>query len=383
MVRSAEAILGERLTAGLAVTVPGAEGPAARTTVHVGGHPLPDPGSLFATRHIARLLADTTERDLVIALISGGASALLELPAGRIPLVDLQATTSSLLASGATIQEMNTLRKHLSAVKGGGLARLAAPARVLALVLSDVVGNPLDIIASGPTVPDPSTYADAAAVLSRYDLWGQVPASVADHVRSGLAGALPETAKPGDALFARVDTRLVGDNAAAAAAARDRAAALGYRSEILTTWLQGEAREAGRFLAAVGKELASHGRPLAPPACLVVGGETTVTLRRLGGAGGRNQELALAAALALAGWAGVTVASLGTDGIDGTTPHAGAIVDGGTLGRAAAAGLDAAEALARHDSGTFFAALGEALVTGPTGTNVNDLALVLVGEPPA
>jgi glycerate 2-kinase len=378
MVQAAEAVLGARLSAGVAATAPGTKGPTQRVTLHEGGHPLPNPASLMAARHVARLVAGTTDRDLVLVLLSGGASALLELPAGRITLADLQQATSALLASGATIHELNTVRKHLSAIKGGGLARLAAPAQVAALVLSDVVGNPLEVIASGPTVPDPSTFADAAEVLSRYNLWGQLPASVGDYVRAGLAGTVPETAKPGDALFERVTTTIVGDNGLAATAAWERATALGYNAQVLTTWLQGEAREAGLFLAAVGKEIATSGRPLAAPACVVVGGETTVTLKRLGGHGGRNQELALAAALAVTGWPAVTIASLGTDGVDGLTEHAGAVVDGTTVARAAAAGLDPRRALSRHDSGSFFASLGDALVTGPTGTNVNDLAVVLV-----
>jgi glycerate 2-kinase len=381
MVQAAEATLGERIRAGVAVTSYGAGGSATRTTIHEAGHPMPDPSGLMATRHIARVLDQTTERDLVLALISGGGSALLEMPAGRIPLIDIQSTTSSLLACGATIDEMNCVRKHISAVKGGGLARLAAPASVIALVLSDVVGSPLDVIASGPTVPDPTTYADAAAILSRYELWGQLPASIGEHLRRGLAGDLPETLKPGDPLFNRVITQVIGENATAAAAAAAEAQSLGYATLLLTTFLEGEAREVGQVLAAIGKELATHGRPLAPPACVIAGGETTVTLRRLGGRGGRNQELALAAALALDGpaWAGVTLASMGTDGIDGATDAAGAIVDGTTAARARAAGLDPADALARHDSGAFFAALGDGIVTGPTGTNVNDLVVVLVG----
>ncbi len=384
MVQAAEAALGTRVTAGVAVTVPGAGGTTAHTTVHHGGHPLPDPAGLMATRHIARLLERATERDLVIALISGGASALMELPAGRIPLIDIQTTTSALLASGATIDEMNAVRKHVSVVKGGGLARLAAPARVVALVLSDVVGSPLDVIGSGPTVPDPTTFADAAAVLARHDLWGALPASIGDHLRRGLAGAVPETLKPGDPVFDRVTTVVVGDNALAAAAAAAHGRALGLETVVLTTFLEGEAREAGRFLAAVGKEMAAHGRPTGVPGCVVVGGETTVTLRRLGGTGGRNHEVALAAALALDGpaWATVTVAAMGTDGIDGATDAAGAVVDGTTAGRARAAGLDARAALDRHDSGPFFSALGDRIVTGPTGTNVNDLAVIVVQPPP-
>lgn len=378
MVQAAEAVLGDRLTSGVAVTVHGAGGLARRTTIREAGHPLPDPAGLVATRHIARLLERTTERDLVIALLSGGASALLELPAGRIPLVDLRTATSALLASGATIHEMNAVRKHLSAVKGGGLARLAAPAHVLALVLSDVVGDPLDVIASGPTVPDPTTFADAAAILTRYRLWAELPESIHTHLRAGMAGQISETAKPGDAVFERVSTWVIGGNATAAAAAVEQARQLGFQALRLTTFLEGEAREVGRVMAALGKEMARHGQPLAPPACLVAGGETTVTLKHLGGVGGRNQELALAAALALEGWEAVSLAAMGTDGLDGATDAAGALVDGTTVARASAVGLDPLDALEWHNSGPFFERLGDHIVTGPTGTNVNDLVVVLV-----
>jgi hydroxypyruvate reductase len=380
MVLTAEEILGDRLDAGVAVTARGTERAARRTTIHAGGHPLPDPGSLMATRHIAKLLEHAGQGDLVIALISGGASALMELPAGRIPLIDIQSATSALLGSGAPIEELNILRKHLSRVKGGGLAKLAAPARLATLVLSDVVGSRLDVIASGPTVPDPSSYAEAAAIIAQRDLWRAMPASIGDHLRKGMAGYAAETPKPGDPLFDRVSTSLIGDNASAAEAAAEKARALGYETRVLTTWLEGEAREAGRFLAALGKELAARGQPLTLPACYILGGETTVTLRRLGGSGGRNQELALAAALALDDprWSVITLAAMGTDGIDGMTEAAGALVDGTSAARARAAGLDPAGSLDRHDSATYFAALGDRIVCGPTGTNVNDLALVLV-----
>lgn len=385
MAAAAEGILGDRLSGGVAVTARGGAITALdRCQLHQGGHPLPDPGSLLAARQMARVLEGLTERDLVIALISGGSSALLELPAGRLSLVDLQAATAALLASGAAIQEVNAVRRHLSRIKGGGLARLAAPARLVALVLSDVVGSPLDAIGSGPTVPDPSTFADAAAVIARHDLWRRLPAAVSEHLRAGLAGQVPETAKPGDPCFARTSTALIGDNALAARAAGEEAAALGYRVLNLGSRLQGEARQLGRVLAALGQSAASEGLPLAAPACLVGGGESTVSLTRLGGQGGRNQELALAAALCLdeLPWSAVSLASLGTDGIDGATAAAGALVDGGaagTVARARALGLDAGAALAAHDSGRFFAALGDAIVTGPTGTNVNDLMVVLVG----
>lgn len=383
MVRAAEQALGEHMSLGIGVTARGTALPAdTRTRLYEAGHPLPDPAGLMATRHIARLLDGTTPRDVVIALISGGASALLEMPAGRIPLVDLQAATSALLASGAPIEAINTVRTHISAVKGGRLARLAAPARVITLVLSDVVGSPLHVIASGPTVPDTTTFQDAVDVLEQHDLWPSMPPSVADHLRSGAAGRVPDATDP--SVFDRCTAFVVGDGATAAEAAALRSEALGYRTMILTTHLVGEARECGRLLAAVGREIAEHDRPLAAPACVVASGETTVTLRHLGGIGGRNQELSLAAALSIDGWHGITIAAMDTDGIDGHTEVAGAIVDGDTAARGRALGQAPEASLRAHDSGSFFAALGDALRvgTGPTGTNVNDLTLVVV-EPAA
>jgi len=396
MAASAEAILGERVAGGMIIAPTGTDAASRRAMVLHAGHPLPDPAGLMATRAVLRLLEGTSARDVVLVLLSGGASAMLEQPAGRrMPLVDIAVATSALLSSGATIDEINAVRKHVSAVKGGQLVRAAAPARVVTLVLSDVASGRLDTVGSGPTAPDPTTFADAARVITARGLWGAMPASIGEHLRAGMAGDVPETPKPGDPLFAGTILRTVGDNAGAAEAAAERAIALGYATNILTTRLEGESREAGRFLAAIGREIALDGRPLHAPACLVVGGETTVTLRRLGGSGGRNRELALAAALALADVGGgdgegsrgsgdpILLAALGTDGADAGADAAGAIVDGTTVARAAAAGLDAAGALERHDSGPFFAALGDALITGPTGTNVRDLVVVLVGEPPA
>jgi glycerate 2-kinase len=245
------------------------------------------------------------------------------------------------------------------------------------LVLSDVVGSPLEAIGSGPCAPDFTTFAQAWAVLERYNLWDEVPAAVRTHLEGGLRGEVAETPKASDSLFERVQHTIVADNRTAALAAVERARAMGLSALVLTTYLEGEAREAGRFLAALAKEETRHGQPLPRPACLVLGGETTVTVRG-GGQGGRNQEAALAAALALDGWEGVMVITLATDGTDGPTDAAGAIVTGETIGRARSLGLDAADYLARNDAYTFFDLLGDLLQTGPTGTNVNDLAFVLI-----
>jgi glycerate 2-kinase len=350
--------------------------PTQRITIREASHPVPDQAGVEATRAIADLLATADERDLVVCLISGGGSALLTLPVEGVSLDDLQRTTEALLKSGATINEINTVRKHLDTVKGGGLARLAQPAPVLTLVLSDVVGNPLDAIASGPGVPDTTTWQDAASVLDRYQLWDSVPNSVRERLRSGQAGDLPDTPKPGDPLFEQVQTHVVGSNLVACQAAASAAQALGFQTLLLSTYIEGEAREVARVLAGVLREIDASGHPLARPCCVIAGGETTVTVRG-NGKGGRNQELALAAAFPLQGVSDVLLASIGTDGSDGPTDAAGAWVDGSTLERARSKGLDPAQHLTNNDAYNFFAPLGDLLITGPTNTNVNDVYVLL------
>ena len=371
------AILGERLSGGLAVTRYGYVSPGTGPIRLVeAGHPLPDEAGLAAAQRIAGLLTRGTGQDLVLAIVSGGGSALLVLPAPGISLADLRATTDLLLRSGATIGEMNAVRKHLSQVTGGGLARLAAPNRLIGLILSDVVGDPLDAIASGPTAPDPTTFADAWAALERYDLAGRVPAPVRDRLLAGRRGELAETPKPGDPLFDRVQNVVVGSNRLAAEAAVQEARDWGLNALLLSTFVEGEARQAARVAAALAREVAHSDRPAPRPACLVWGGETTVTVRGTG-RGGRNQELALAAALALDGTPNVLLIVLGTDGTDGPTDAAGAVVTGETAARARALGLDPAAHLANNDSYPFFEALDDLIHTGPTGTNVNDLLFIL------
>jgi hydroxypyruvate reductase len=339
------------------------------------GHPIPDERGVAGARRMAELLAQATEHDLVIALISGGGSALLTLPAPGISLADMQSLTAALLACGAGINEINTLRKHLDQVKGGGLALLAHPATLVTLILSDVVGNPLDVIGSGPTVPDPTTFDDAYAVLERYDIVGKTPAPILGYLGRGRAGEIEETLKPDDARFERVQNLIVASNAQAADAALEAARAEGFNTLLLTTYLQGEAREVGRALAAVARELAASGRPLPRPACVVAGGETTVTLRG-SGRGGLNQARARAAAADLAGLHDVALVALATDGGDGPTDAAGAIATGATIARARELALDPAAHLARNDAYPFFMALDDLLRPGPTQTNVNDLAFV-------
>jgi hydroxypyruvate reductase len=339
------------------------------------GHPVPDQAGVLATSEIVRLLEDVGAEDTVLCLISGGGSALLTLPADGLTLSDLQATTESLLAAGATINEVNTIRKHLSVVKGGRLAQIAAPATVYTLILSDVVGDPLSVIASGPTVPDPTTFAHVWTIVEQYQLQDTLPEPVVRRLQAGCAGDVADTPKSDDAIFERVHHAIIGSNRIAAQAAVEAAQAAGFEAQLLTTFVEGEAREVGKVLAGLAKGLARDEGRLKRPVCLVIGGETTVTLKG-DGQGGRNQEMALAAAIALHEWANVLIVCLGTDGTDGPTDAAGAFADGETVARAQAIGLDAVKFLDRNDAYNFFAPLDDLIMTGPTRTNVNDLALV-------
>jgi hydroxypyruvate reductase len=391
MARATAEVLGPYLSEGVVIIKD--EGPETASTPPVAAegmslslptarHPLPDERGVAATQRIADLLGQTTERDLVLVLISGGGSALLTLPAPGVTLDDLQQLTQMLLASGAPINEINSLRKHLDQVKGGGLARMAAPATLAALVLSDVVNNPPDVIASGPTVPDSSTFTDALAVLERYQLQERAPSSVLAYLQAGQRGEADETPKAGDPLFEHTRYVLVGSNRQAAQTALQAAQQEGCHTLLLTTAAQGEARVVGQLLANIARELATtgcsgdvHAPRLPRPACLVLGGETTVTLRGEG-RGGRNQELALAAVREMAGLSAVALVTLATDGGDGPTDAAGAVVTGATLERAQAAGLDPDQFLANNNAYPFFEQLGDLLKPGATHTNVNDLAFV-------
>ena len=378
MARAVEERLADRIAEGWVNVKYGHTEPLQKVRLQEAGHPVPDAAGEKGATEILRLAESAGKRDLVICLISGGGSALLPLPAEGLTLADKQAVTEALLASGATIHEMNAVRKHLSRIKGGQLARAAFPARVLTLILSDVVGDDLDVIASGPTVPDASTFADAKEILARYGLWRKVPTAVQRHLRRGANGEIPETPKTGDAIFARTQNVIVANNLQAVQAAAARAKALGYNSLILSSRIEGETKDVAKVHAAMAKEMAATGHPVAPPACVVSGGETTVTLERAG-KGGRNQEFVLAAALELAGWERVVILSAGTDGTDGPTDAAGAVCDGETVPRARSLGLDPKRHLAEHDAYPLFEALGDLIKTGPTNTNVMDLRLVLVG----
>jgi len=381
MAAAVEEVWLERIGAGLVVVKDGHGAPTRRVRIVEAGHPVPDERGLRAAREILSLASGAGADDLVLALISGGASALTPAPAPGITLADKQATTRLLLAAGADIGQLNAVRKHCSAFKGGQLARSAAPARVVALLLSDVIGDPIDVIGSGPTAPDASTFGDALAILGQFDLRGRAPASVIARLERGASGEIAETPKPDDPLFARVENVVIGNNEIVVDAAAARAAALGYRPHVLTRALHGEARDAARDLVALGRAVAGGRGPVAPPACLIAAGETTVTVRGKG-RGGRCQELALAAALEIEGMRGIAVLAAGTDGTDGPTDAAGAIADGETALRARAAGQDPQGRLDDNDSHAFFAELGDLILTGPTNTNLLDLYLVLVGSGP-
>ena len=377
MARAVERVLGSRVTSGLVNVKYGHVARLRRVELNECGHPVPDAAGIAGAERIAALAESAGPRDLVLCVISGGASALLPYPAPPIALAEKQSLTRLLLASGANIHEMNAVRKHLSRIKGGQLARLAAPATVIALLLSDVIGDNLDVIGSGPTAPDPSTFADAVGILKRYGVYGQAPESVRRRLEGGLRGEIEETPKPGDPVFRRVQNLVVGSNRLAVDAAAAAAKSLGYRPLVLSTSIEGETRDVARMHAAIAREIVETGRPVKPPACVISGGETTVALRGRG-KGGRNQEFALAAAIDLAGLPRTVVLSGGTDGTDGPTDAAGAIADGRTLSRAAALGLNAKAALADNDSYSFFQPLRDLLMTGPTNTNVMDVRLMLI-----
>ncbi len=380
MAAAVERLLGRRVRGGVVNVKYGHLARVRRIELNECGHPFPDSNGVRGAARIVEIARQAGEEDLVICVISGGASALMALPAAPITLEEKQTVTKLLLASGASIHEINAVRKHISAVKGGQLARLAAPAGVLALLLSDVIGDDLDVIGSGPTAPDRSSFADAKRVLDEYSVWEAVPAAVRERILSGLRGEIPETPKPGDEVFSRTQNLVIGSNRLAVDAAAQAARRLGYHTLVLSTLIEGETRDVARMHAAIAREIIASGRPLTPSACLISGGETTVTLRG-DGLGGRNQEFALAAAIDLASCQHVVVLSAGTDGTDGPTDAAGAMADGATVARAAALGLDARRFLANNDSYHFFQPLGDLLVTGPTGTNVMDVRLILVGKP--
>lgn len=379
MAEAVEDVVGSRITRGIVVTKRGHSADyLGHCEVIESGHPIPDAESLRAAREILAIVHDLTAEDLLIVAVSGGASALLCAPVEGITLEAKQLTTDLLLRAGADIHELNCVRKHLSKLKGGNLAAHAHPAPVLCLLLSDVVGDPLDVIGSGLTAPDSSTFVRARQILERFGILSQIPAEVRDHIDRGVRGEISETPKPGDGLFENVYNVVVGNSRQALEAASNEAKLRGYRPLILSSRIQGEARDAARLHADILWEAITSGHPQRPPACILSGGETTVTVRGKG-KGGRNQEFALAAALALKGADNVALLSAGTDGSDGPTDAAGAIVNGDTVSRASKLGFEAADYLAENDSYRFFEKLGDLVKTGPTGTNVMDVNVMLAG----
>jgi glycerate 2-kinase len=377
MARAVEDVLGELLTTGIINTKYGYLADASIVKINEAGHPIPDTAGVAGATQMIELAGEASEHDLVVCLISGGGSALMTLPVEGVTLKDVEVLTTALLRCGATINEMNTIRKHLSQLKGGNLSRAAYPADVVSLILSDVVGNPLDVIASGPTVPDSSTFAQAYEILERYDLTDHLPDSIVDHLRRGKEGQIPETPKDDDPIFARTYNLIIASNEIAAGAAIERAKTLGFNALLLSTYVEGEAREVARVYSGIAKEILHSGHPVGRPACVIAGGETTVTIRGEG-KGGRNQELALAAAVELDGLDDAMIVALATDGTDGPTDAAGAIAEGSTLRRARAKDLSARDYLANNDSYQFFEQLDDLLITGPTNTNVNDLTFIFV-----
>lgn len=382
MAHALEEILGDRIAAGLVVVKDGHTAPTKKIKLVEAGHPIPDERGLRAANEILTLVRSAEADDLVIVLISGGGSALTPCPAPPITLEEKQVMTRLLLEAGANINQLNAVRKHCSLCKGGRLAQAAAPASVLSLILSDVIGDPLDVIASGPTAPDQTTFGDALAILDRFALRAKVPRAVLEHLERGARGEIPETPKAGDPLFRRVQNRIIGDNALVVEAALWTAESLGFHAHLLTRSLEGEARQVAKQLVNRALEVQTSGKPVAPPACLIAGGETTVTVRGKG-LGGRCQEFALAAALALEGMEDVLVLAAGTDGSDGPTDAAGAVADGETVAQGRRQNLDARAFLESNDSYRFFLALGNLITTGPTNTNLLDLYLLLVGPLPS
>jgi glycerate 2-kinase len=377
MARAVEEILDKRITSGLVIVKAGHAVPLQKVQIVEAGHPVPDEAGVNATENIIALLQGTREQDLVISLISGGASALLSCPASDVSLQDKQQTTQVLLSCGANIQEINAIRKHISKVKGGRLAERAQPSTVVSLFLSDVIGDSVGDIGSGPTAPDASTFSDCLMVLQRYGVGAMIPRAVRNRLERGAAGAIAETPKPGNRIFQKVQNLIIGNNRLALSAARDQAQALGYQAMVLSSPIEGEARKVAVDHVAMASDLGAARGAAQKPICVISGGETTVTLRGRG-TGGRNQEFALAAAIEIDGMDGIVVLSGGTDGTDGPTDAAGGIVDGTTVRRARKKGLDARSHLGANDSNPLLKSIGDLLMTGPTLTNVMDIQLVLI-----
>ncbi|MFQ6085249.1 MAG: glycerate kinase [Candidatus Bathyarchaeia archaeon] len=379
MAEALERMIGDRITEGCVNVLRGTKSLFGTQRIRLieAGHPIPDKDGVRGARKIVELVRDAREDDLVFCLISGGGSALMPLPAADLTLKDKRVVTDALLKSGASIGEVNAVRKHISEIKGGRLAQMAHPATVISLIISDVVGDPLGSIASGPTAPDPTTFEGATEVLRRYDLWGRTPSSVRRRLLAGVRGEVPETPKPGDKVFEKVHNFIVGNNRLAMLSAGMEAKNLGLNTLLLPSSMEGEARHIGTAYGGIVRDVLESDHPVPRPAVIIGGGETTVTVRGKG-LGGRNQELVLGAALKIGGLRGTAIASIGTDGLDWVTDAAGAIADGQSIGRARNQGLDPREALSDNNSYHFFSTLGDLILTGSTGTNVGDLTVSVI-----
>lgn len=379
MALSVEGILGDKITESV-VSVPyGFGSKASYVRVLEASHPEPDQNSLNNATEILNLAEEADEGDLVICVISGGGSSLLLAPPDGIPLADIVVMNSELLRSGADIREVNTIRKHVSKIKGGRLALKIFPAALVTLIVSDVVGDELSSIASGPTVPDNTTYGDSLSIMEKYGLERHFPQSIMQHTLRGDRGLVDENPREGDAAFRNSCSLVIANNSTSLKAISGRAEGMGYEVVSLSSTVAGDTQDAAQTHARLAREILTEKDPVGPPACIVSGGETTVRVTG-GGKGGRNQQFVLSAALEIDGLP-VSVLSLGTDGIDGSTDAAGAVCDGNTVIRARQSGLDPVSYLRRNDSYSFFERLGDLVVTGPTGTNVMDIHIVMVGSP--
>jgi hydroxypyruvate reductase len=344
-------------------------------SIFKGTHPIPSTKNVIASTEILKLLRNLTSKDLVIFLISGGGSALLTLPVEGVSLSDLQKLTQILLSCGADINEINCLRKHLSQLKGGGLAKIAYPAKVISLIISDVVGDQFDVIASGPTVPDSSTFSDVSRILNKYQIQDKLPDTVINHLYKGINGEIIDTPKQGDPIFDHVFNIIIANNLQAINAAQKTAKIVGFKSNILTNCLQGESSDVGKTLAAIADQAVMSRKRITIPFCYIVGGETTVTIKG-NGYGGRNLELALSAVHPLSNMNNIIFISLATDGDDGPTDAAGAVVTGETLSRGQKIGLEPENFLVNNNSYHYFSPLDDLLKIGPTYTNVGDLIFI-------
>jgi len=379
MAEAVEEKLGDRVNGGVVAVKDGHLAPTRNVRLLEAGHPVPDGRGAAAARAILELVRDGRPDDLVLVLISGGASALTPAPASPVTLADKQAVTRLLLGAGATINQLNAVRKHLSLLKGGQLARAAAPARVHALLLSDVIGDPIDVIGSGPTAPDASTFGEALAILDHFQIRQRVPRSVLERLTQGARGQIAETPKADDPVFGHVANVVIGNNGLVVDAAAAQARQLGFAPHILTRSLEGEARLAARDVVQIARRIKAGLGPVAPPACVIASGETTVTVQG-DGTGGRCQEFALSAALEMEDLDDVVVLAAGTDGTDGPTSAAGAIADHLSARRARERHCDPRARLHANDSHAVFAGLDDLITTGPTNTNLLDLYLAVVSR---